>query len=37
MLCLLLLSAAFCLFTYWPPHWFLFVDPHSGQYGIPVM
>jgi len=34
---LVLLTTAFCLFTYYPPRLFLFQDPISGQYGIPLM
>ena len=34
---LVLLTTAFCLFTYWPPQLFLFADPISGQFGIPAM
>ena len=33
---LLVLVAAFSLLTYYPPRFFLFEDPISGQYGIPL-
>ena len=31
---LILMIAAFSLFTFLPPHWPLFCDPQTGQYGV---
>jgi len=37
VLALMLLTVAFSLFTYFPPHLPLFQDSRSGGYGIPVV
>ena len=34
LIMLIIITAAFCLFTYFPPHMFLFKDPITGGYGI---